>query len=71
MATRRTLDIEFKPLRLRLVEEDFSDDETPSLPGMPVVETTGEDITHVTRAAGLRKCPAAALPERRRKGGVR
>jgi hypothetical protein len=55
---------------LRVVEE-FDEEETPSLPGIPVVETTGEDITHVTRAAGLRKCPATALPERRRKGGVR
>ena len=48
---------------LRVVEE-FSDDETPSLPGMPVVETTGEDITHV-RAAGLRKC-GQLLNERKR-----
>lgn len=48
---------------LRVVEE-YSDDETPSLPGMPVVETTGEDITHV-RAAGLRKC--GQLPTERKR----
>lgn len=52
---------------LRVVEE-YSDDETPSLPGMPVVETTGDDITHVTAAAGLRKCgPVAADAKRRAK----
>jgi len=65
MLQRRTTDLRFT---LRVVEE-FNEEETPSLPGIPVVETTGEDITHVTRSAGLRKCgPAAALPERRRKG---
>jgi hypothetical protein len=52
---------------LRVVEE-FSDDETPSLPGMPVVETDGEDITHVTRAAGLAKC-GPVESERKRAGG--
>jgi len=57
-------------LRLRLViDAEFTEDETPSLPGI-VVETTGEDITHVTRSAGLRKC-GQVEPERRRKGGAR
>ena len=60
--TTRTLTI------VRVVEE-FTEDETPSLPGI-VVETTGEDITHVTRSAGLRKC-GPVEPERRRKGGAR
>jgi hypothetical protein len=50
---------------LRVVEE-YSDDETPSLPGMPVVETTGDDITHVTRP--LAKC-GSTTSERKRAGG--
>lgn len=53
-------------LTLRVVEE-FSDDETPSLPPMPVVETTGEDVTHAIRCAGLAKCGPVAI-ERRRVG---
>jgi hypothetical protein len=48
------------------VVEEFHDDETPSLPGMPVVETTGDDITHVTRP--LAKC-GSATSERKRAGG--
>ena len=65
--TREIVDL---TIRLRLVRESDEDD-PPSLSGIAVYDATGEDITHITRAAGLRKCPAAALPERRRKGGVR
>jgi hypothetical protein len=41
---------------LRVVEE-FHDDEAPSLPGMPVVEAEGEDVTEHYRP--LAKCGAA------------
>ncbi len=51
---------------LRVVEE-YSDDETPSLPGMPVVETDGEDVTD--RLRPLAKCGAVAAE--RRKAGSR
>lgn len=53
-------------LTLRVVEE-FSDDETPSLPPMPVIDTDGEDVTHAIRCAGLAKCGPVAI-ERRRVG---
>lgn len=46
-------------LRLMLVaevEETFSDNEHPSLGAIPYTDTTGEDISTVTAAAGLRKC---------------
>lgn len=45
---------------LRVVEE-FHDDDLPSLPPMPVVETDGIDVTD---HPGLAKCPA---PARQRK----
>ncbi|HKY41352.1 MAG TPA: hypothetical protein VJN18_35710 [Polyangiaceae bacterium] len=46
---------------LRVVEEHFSDDEPPSLTGIPVVETTGETIPE-------QPCPLAKCrPERARK----
>lgn len=66
MATRttRTLSVQ---LRLVATEHEFSDDETPSLPPMPVVDTTGEDVTHAIRCAGLAKCGPVAI-ERRRVG---
>ena len=60
-------------VRLRVVLEadfDFDADEPPSLGGIPYTDTTGTDITHVTRSAGLRKC-GQVEPERRRKGGAR
>lgn len=46
---------------LRVVEE-FHDDETPSLPGMPVVETDGIDVTD---HPGLAKCAAPARAGKR------
>lgn len=63
MATRttRTLSVQ---LRLVATEDQFTDDEHPSLSAVPVYDTTGEDITHV-RAAGLRKC-GPLLNERKR-----
>lgn len=58
-------------LRLMLVaeiEESFDDDEHPSLGGIPYTDTTGEDVSHVTAAAGLRKCgPVDAAPKARSK----
>jgi hypothetical protein len=56
--------------RLRLVIEadfDFTDDETPSLPGMPVVEAEGEDVTDMCRP--LAKCGAAGAERGRKAGG--
>jgi hypothetical protein len=47
---------------LRVVEE-YSDDETPSLPGMPVVETDGTDVTDQYRP--LAKCGAVAGERRK------
>lgn len=52
---------------LRVVEEYSDDDDKPSLPPMPVVDTTGEDVTHAIRCAGLAKCGPVAI-ERRRVG---
>lgn len=53
--------------RSHVVERDdgSDEDEHPSLPSTPVVETTGEDITHVTRPRPLAKCGPVA-PDRKR-----
>jgi hypothetical protein len=50
---------------LRVVEE-FSDDEAPSLPPMPVVETDGIDVTD---RPGLAKC--GAVPARNKRSAAR
>jgi hypothetical protein len=67
MSYRRTT--EFR-MHLRVVEESdtpVTEDEHPSLPGMTVYDTTGEEITG-TRGPALAKCGAVAS-ERRRAGG--
>jgi hypothetical protein len=51
---------------LRVVEEFDDTDEAPSLPGMRVYDTDGEEITG-TRGSALAKCGAVAS-ERRRAG---
>ncbi len=62
--TRSEMTIHSGGLSLRLVSETFEEeDEAPSLPGVPVVETDGEDVTQ-TRA--VVKCQSA---ERKRRAG--
>lgn len=46
---------------LRVVSETFDEDEAPSLPGMPVYDTTAEAVPEPRQLA---KCPA---PARQRK----
>lgn len=62
MSYRRTTDLQTPHFRLRVVEE-FPDDDLPSLPGVPVVEAEGEDVTD--RYRPIAKCGAVAGERKR------
>lgn len=66
MATRttRTLSVQ---LRLVATEEQFTDDEPPSLGAMPVVDTEGHTVSESIRPLAK----AAAFPWLRAAGGTR
>lgn len=69
MRTTETEHLTFtlRVVRSRTVEHDdgFDDDELPSLPGMRVYDTTGEEVTE-TRGPSLVKCGARRLEARKK-----